>query len=85
MKRSPKASGNPFLSETIIRLRPQQRTARIYSKRGVPDAAIAVAEHMTILAAIESGDPDAAGQRMREHLTRARAYLFSILNPDPAP
>ena len=80
-----KASGNPFLSETIIRLRPQQRTARIYSKRGVPDAAIAVAEHMTILAAIESGDPDAAGQRMREHLTRARAYLFSILNPDPAP
>ncbi len=80
-----KASGNPFLFEALARLRPQQQTSRLYSRRGVPDLALAIAEHLLILEAIESGNRDGAAQRMREHLMRARAFLFSILNPDPSP
>jgi DNA-binding GntR family transcriptional regulator len=80
-----KASGNPFLFEALARLRPQQQTARLYSKRGVPDLALAVAEHQSILEAIDAGNPEDAAQRMREHLIRARTFLFSILNPDPSP
>lgn len=80
-----KASRNPFLFEALSRLRSQQQTARLYSKRGIPDLALAVAEHQAILEAIESGSADDAAGRMREHLTRARTFLFSILNPDPSP
>jgi DNA-binding GntR family transcriptional regulator len=79
-----KASGNPFLHETFARLRPQQQTARIYSNRGVPDLALAVVEHHAILDAIAAGDANEAAKRMREHLTRARTFLFNLLNPDPS-
>jgi DNA-binding FadR family transcriptional regulator len=79
------ASGNSFLFEALARLRPQQQTARLYSRRGVPDLAVAVAEHQSILEAIDAGNGEDAAQRMREHLTRARTFLFSILNPDPSP
>jgi DNA-binding GntR family transcriptional regulator len=79
-----KASGNPFLYETVARLRPQQQTARIYSNRGVPDLALAVVEHHAILDAIVAANPDEAGLRMREHLNRARTFLFNLLNPDPS-
>lgn len=77
-----KASGNPFLFEALARLRPQQQTARLYSRRGIPDLALAVAEHQSIFDAVEAGNGEDAAQRMREHLTRARTFLFSILNPD---
>lgn len=80
-----KASGNEFLYETVVRLRPQQQTARIYSNRGVPDLALAVVEHHAILDAIAAREPDDAAQLMREHLTRARTFLFNLLNPDPSP
>lgn len=79
------ASGNPFLHEAVARLRPQQQTARIFSNRGVPDLGLALVEHHSILEAITAGDGAEAGRRMREHLTRARTFLFNLLNPDPSP
>ena len=79
------ASGNPFLYETIARLRPQQQTARIYSNRGVPDLGVAVLEHHAILDAIAAGDTDQAAEKMRAHLISERTLLFNLLKPDPAP
>lgn len=79
-----RASGNPFLYETVARLRPQQQTARIYSNRGVPDLQFAVVEHHAILDAIADANADEAAARMREHLNRARTFLFNLLNPDPS-
>lgn len=69
------AAQNPFLSEAVIQCRHAQRqTARL----GLPpfiaaNYGLANREHAAILAAIQSGDVDRAGQAARTHIDRTEA------------
>ncbi len=71
------ASGNPIfesLSSAIFGWLAEFHTEQV-RKPGLEN--LTLAEHAEILRAIEAGDPDAAGDAMRDHLTRANALYHS--------
>lgn len=69
------AGGNPFVTETLERLRPHTHTYRLYYRRGL--ATDTREEHLAIVEAIAAADPDLAEQQMRRHLTASRDRLLS--------
>jgi flavin reductase (DIM6/NTAB) family NADH-FMN oxidoreductase RutF len=68
------ASGNRVLQATLTSLGQVQSTH--YRDRGSPESARAAVEgHRRLLAALRSGDPDAAREEMRQHLDAVRQHL----------
>jgi DNA-binding GntR family transcriptional regulator len=64
------AAANPMLRDGITRLHAHLHLHRLHFPPG--DTEITLREHQGIAAAVGAGDPDAAEEAMRVHLTRAR-------------
>ena len=62
-------AGNPWLRESLARLRAHMHMYRLYHHAG--QAAATKPEHVAIARAIANRDPDAAAAAMRVHLTTA--------------
>ena len=62
-------AGNPWLRESLARLRAHMHMYRLYHHAG--QAAATKPEHVAIARAIANRDPDAAAGAMRAHLTTA--------------
>jgi flavin reductase (DIM6/NTAB) family NADH-FMN oxidoreductase RutF len=68
------AAGNRVLQATLASLGQVQSTH--YRNRGSPESARAAVEgHRRLLAVLRSGDPEAAGEEMRKHLSAVRSHL----------
>ncbi len=63
---------NSYLLATAERLAPHVHRLRQSMHFGAIDVEQAVAEHSAVLAAVRSGDPDAAASAMAAHLTAVR-------------
>ncbi len=70
-------SRNRHLARLAHTLDAQSQRARQSSRRGVRDAAEAIAEHHAILDAIRSGDADAAEEAMTGHLRRVLEHAVT--------
>lgn len=73
------ASGNALVRETLealllVRSRDQVEVRHRYDDRGRDHA-----EHLQILAAVRDGDPDAAAEQTRSHLSSIREALASLI------
>lgn len=66
------AGHNQFLLRAYRSLGGQVQRFRLFAGLGVTDAEYAIAEHRTILRALESGDAEAARRAMVEHLLGVR-------------
>lgn len=81
------ASRNPYIVDLLEYLGPllipRMRIAVPRPPKAVDDSNVAasLAEHETILAAIEAGDPDAARVAMRAHLTRTIEMIRALPEP----
>ncbi|MCH6470173.1 GntR family transcriptional regulator [Sinomonas terrae] len=69
--------GNHFLFRLASTLDAQAQRMRQSFLNGIPDAEDVLAEHSAIADAIASGDPDAAEQAMRDHLSRVLSLSLS--------
>jgi DNA-binding GntR family transcriptional regulator len=69
-------SGNPWLRDSLARLRSHLHMYRLYHHAG--QAAATKPEHVAIARAIGAGDPDAAAEAMRVHLTTAMRRLDDV-------
>jgi DNA-binding GntR family transcriptional regulator len=76
--------GNPWLCETLARLRTHLHMYRLYHH--ARHAAATKPEHVAIAAAIAAGDPDAAAEAMRVHLHEAMRRIDDVFAAglDPA-
>lgn len=72
-----RTAGNHFLSEMSASLGTHLHRMRQTLSHGATDVAQAVSEHAAIVAAVESGDPDAAVAAMRDHIGRVRARAIA--------
>jgi len=70
-------AGNPWLRESLGRLRSHLHMYRLYHHAG--QAAATKPEHVTIANAIAKRDPDAAAEAMRSHLATAMKRLDDVL------
>ncbi len=77
------ATQNPFLAESVVRLRSQQQHARLYVHRSMPDAALAAPEHELIFDAVAERDADRAYDAMRSHIQRSRTSMIQLLSEPP--
>lgn len=64
--------GNAFMRRMVGSLGASVQRMRQNALRGPVDTELAVAEHGRVLAAIEAGDPEAAGDAMRAHIEAVR-------------
>lgn len=78
------ATQNPFLAESIVRLRSQQQHARLYVNRSMPDAALAAPEHDLVLNAVAERDADRAYDAMVAHIRRAQTSMIQLLSASPS-
>jgi DNA-binding GntR family transcriptional regulator len=79
------ASGNRFLGEVHLCLRPHQHISRLWVGHASRDAASTMQEHDEILLALETRDPELAEVLMRRHLLHAGAANRLLLQqPDGA-
>jgi len=69
-------SGNPWLRESLARLRSHLHMYRLYHHGG--QAAATKPEHVAIARAVAAGDPDAAAAAMRAHLTTAMQRIDDV-------
>jgi DNA-binding GntR family transcriptional regulator len=69
-------SGNPWLRESLARLRSHLHMYRLYHH--AHQAAATTPEHVVIAEAIAAGRPNAAGEAMREHLHTAMRRLDDV-------
>lgn len=78
------AADNRYLFEAYEGLGGHIERFRVQSATGAFDHEAAVAEHETILAAVQGGDARAAADAMREHLERSNfRTLHSLQHTDP--
>ena len=68
--------GNPWLRDSLVRLRSHLHMYRLYHHAG--QAAATKPEHVTIAEAIASGDALAAADAMRAHLTTAMKRIDDV-------
>ncbi|MFG1701475.1 FadR/GntR family transcriptional regulator [Nonomuraea sp. NPDC049309] len=71
------ASGNRLVAAIMRSLRDSMRKYSVEAVRQVVDISILRADHVRILEAIESGDPDEAARAVSEHLAHAYPTLFA--------
>ncbi|WP_201308811.1 GntR family transcriptional regulator [Puerhibacterium puerhi] len=64
--------GNRYVRSMVVGLRASVQRMRQNVERGPEDTELAVAEHGAVLAALETGDGDAAAAAMRAHLDAVR-------------
>lgn len=69
------ASGNPVLVKLLESISDQQRFSQISTAYGANEQRKSVAFHERVLAAVERGDPRAAGRAMQAHLDDMHRYL----------
>lgn len=69
-------SGNPWLRDALGRLRSHLHMYRLYHH--AQQAAATTPEHVAIAQAIVSGDPEAAAEAMRVHLTTAMRRIDEV-------
>ncbi len=75
-------SGNPRAIEVYHAVVKEMHLFRRRGLSNVPNIAESVREHEAILAAIESGDPDAAREAGRIHIDGGRRRFLDTLNQD---
>ncbi|HEU5037745.1 MAG TPA: GntR family transcriptional regulator [Nocardioides sp.] len=75
------AAGNQRLKEQGWSIHTQIRLVRFRSGAAAERMERAHQEHLALLAAIEDHDPDAAEQRMREHLINSGKHILEQLAP----
>lgn len=63
-------SGNGLLHDTVVRLRPHLHLFRLHFPPS--HVGVSAAEHHRVVDAVLAGDPQAAAEAMRAHLTAAR-------------
>ncbi|GJM36829.1 MAG: transcriptional regulator [Acidimicrobiales bacterium] len=73
------ASGNQVLRDLLQSVRSLLRVWADRIVRDQEDAQLALAEHEAVLAAIESGDEDAAGKAMDAHMVTAGQRLIRVV------
>ncbi len=76
------AADNVLLGDMLQSVR---SLIRVWVERALSDAEhakLTLAEHHAILAAVESGDADAAGEAMNQHMRSAAARLLPTLDQD---
>lgn len=81
-----RAAGNPELARMLEPVLQRMLLAMLEAERGWPVQAIA--EHREFIAAVRTGDPQAARQRMVEHVLRVRSDMQAKLRQEgaePAP
>jgi DNA-binding GntR family transcriptional regulator len=71
-------SGNALLADALARLRSHLHLYRLYFAHGIAEEA--AGEHEAVLAALRSGDADAAEGVMREHIARSYARIAARLD-----
>jgi DNA-binding GntR family transcriptional regulator len=71
-------AGNPWLRESLGRLRAHLHMYRLYHHAG--QAAATKPEHVAIAKAIANHDPDAAAEAMRAHLTTAINRIDTVFD-----
>jgi DNA-binding GntR family transcriptional regulator len=76
-------SGNPWLRESLARLRSHQHMYRLYHH--ARHAAATKPEHVAVAEAIAARDPDAAAEAMRVHLTTAMRRIDAVFGADAPP
>jgi DNA-binding GntR family transcriptional regulator len=69
-------SGNPWLRESLVRLRSHLHMYRLYHH--AQQAAATKPEHIAIARAIATGDPDGAAAAMRTHLRTAMQRIDDV-------
>jgi DNA-binding GntR family transcriptional regulator len=68
--------GNPWLRDSLVRLRSHLHMYRLYHHAG--QAAATKPEHVAIAKAVVAGDADAAGDAMRAHLSTAMRRIDDV-------
>ncbi|QDZ11906.1 GntR family transcriptional regulator [Devosia ginsengisoli] len=68
-------SGNPFIIEAYRTLAYHQRIMQVLHGRGVPDITKLVAEHETIIDALQAGSHAVARQAIRQHILNGSERL----------
>jgi DNA-binding GntR family transcriptional regulator len=76
--------GNMFIARALIQLQAHHPIGSLYKDRGVTDAEAVIAEHRTILTAIQARDGAGAEVAMRRHIERARDAILSWISAEPA-
>lgn len=74
-----RATGNRRIIERGTEVHTQLHLARFRSGSAAGRAQEAHDEHQEILDKIRAGDPDAAGEAMRNHLERAAAHISTVV------
>jgi len=75
-------SGNPLISDAVVRLRSHMHLYRLYFRHGI--AAETAQEHAQILTALRSRNPEAARVAMHDHIERSYTRLadgISVARP----
>ncbi len=72
--------GNPWLRESLVRLRSHVHMYRLYHH--ARHAAATTPEHVAVAEAIAARDPDAAAEAMRLHLTTAMKRIDDVFAGD---
>lgn len=78
------ASGNAVALATFTSLSLFLRRYQFFERHVVTDAEQTRAEHAAVVAAVRSGDPDAAAAAMGEHLVAVRDRVAAPVGQDPA-
>ncbi len=75
-------SANPYLRESLERLRTHLQRLRQIAKRRPPRMAQTVAEHLAICAAIQDGDETAAVQATALHINNSLRNILAVMTDD---
>ncbi|HPA59302.1 MAG TPA: FCD domain-containing protein, partial [Synergistales bacterium] len=75
-------SGNHYLTMMLHNIADLINLCRHYSVEGIPLSTFAY-EHVAIIDAIKTGDPDKAEAELRAHLERSRGGLLNYLREHP--
>jgi DNA-binding GntR family transcriptional regulator len=75
-------SANPYLRESLERLRTHLQRLRQIAKRRPPRMAQTVAEHLAICAAICDGDETAAAQATALHINNSLHNILAVMTDD---
>jgi DNA-binding GntR family transcriptional regulator len=77
-----KGSGNPYVRESLERLRTQLQRLRQIAKRRPPRMQQTVSEHLAICAAIQDGDEAAAAQATVLHINNSLHNIVAAMTDD---
>jgi DNA-binding GntR family transcriptional regulator len=75
-------SGNPYLRESVQRLRTHLQRLRQIAKRRPPRMQQTVLEHLAICAAIHDGDETAAAQANALHINNSLHNILAVMTDD---